>query len=247
MSLPLKEGRCFVIAEAGTAHADPRPHRRFEKAMRLVEAAAGAGADAVKFQWFWRPGLGSMFCWIAGDSLRQWRWYQSIMGYEEWAQIKEYAEACGLVFLASAFEGFTVAWLNMLNLSATKVASRAAKTFPYDTEGLPQPFLISTGMIADAGTLPKEALRLECEAVYPSTRAYVGNEMPKFYTGRTGFSDHSGQPFLGIDAISRGCPILEVHFMVNTIDAGPDLPACLTVQGLTTICKARDYYADRAA
>jgi sialic acid synthase SpsE len=63
----------------------------------------------------------------------------------------------------------------------------------------------------------------------------------------SGFSDHSGKPFLGIDAISRGCKLLEVHFKVDGIDAGLDLPACLTVDELRLVCEARDYYAERRA
>jgi len=229
--------RAFVIAEAGTAHAAPNPQDRLPKALRYVEAAAKAGADAVKFQWFWANGSGvlgdlkyEMFCWIDGDKRRSNRWLASEMPIEGWAQVKEFAEACGLVFLASAFQHSTVAWLRDLDVVATKVASRAATSFPYDKA--PAPFLISTGMYnvdAMGGYL------LECEARYPSTTAWHGKH--------PGFSDHSGKPFLAIDAISRGCKLIEVHYRVDRVDAGPDLPATLSLDQLATVCEARDYWA----
>lgn len=231
--------RCFVIAEAGTAHMG-----RMTRAMELVEAASLAGADAIKFQWFKWPinpnAGGDMFCWLEGDEKRSPRWCVSELTPSQWAQVKEFAEACGLVFLASAFQTSTVKWLVDLGVVATKVASRAAKTFPYDTPGLPRPLIISNGMfrLEAYGALKRGDIGVQCEAKYPSTAAWSS---PDF-----GFSDHSGKPFLGIDAISRGCKLLEVHFAIEVIQAGPDLPACLTVEGLELVCEARDYYANRA-
>lgn len=235
--------RAFIVAEAATGHSDIDPAKRFGKAMRLVEAAAKAGADAVKFQWFW-TGIdnyvdlqGNMFCWIDGDEARAPRWRASVLSPEEWRQIKEFAEACGLVFLASTFQFATVSWLSDLDVAASKVASRAAKNFPYLTA--PRPYLISTGMeLPDAIPFPDSAILLQCEASYPSTTRWRGKH--------AGFSDHSGRPFLGIDAISRGCKLLEVHFKIDDISAGPDLPACLTLDELRLVCEARDYYAERA-
>jgi N-acetylneuraminate synthase len=229
--------RAFVIAEAGTAHAAPNPQDRLPKALRYVEAAAKAGADAVKFQWFSQLiGSSTMFCWIDGDELRSNRWLASEMPIGEWAQVKEFAEACGLVFLASTFQHSTVVWLSDLGVVATKVASRAAVSFPYNNK-VPLPYLISTGM-CDPSSGSNRYL-LECEARYPSTSAWRG-EHP-------GFSDHSGKPFLAIDAISRGCKLIEVHYRIDRVDAGPDLPATLSLDQLATVCEARDYWAGRKA
>lgn len=239
--------RCFVIAEAGTAHAAWDYGARFDKAMRYVKAAAWAGADAVKFQWF-TPSAGAgdygdMFCWIDGDEARAPRWRLSELTLDRWRQVKEFAEGLGMVFLASAFQHSTVQWLKELKLEATKVASRAALKFPYSND-LPKPYLISNGMASDV-ELSEATMALgrldfsliQCEARYPSTKAWRG-EYP-------GFSDHSGQPFFGIDAIAHGCKLLEVHFGIDVMDTGPDTPACLTVEELKLICAARDFYAER--
>ena len=238
--------RAFIIAEAGTCHAAPEANERFGHAMRYVHAAHEAGANCVKFQIFDDTEL---FCPYPGDEQRKPRWRDSWLHVDDWRQIKEFAEACGMVFLASVFQHSTVRMLRELGVEATKVASRAAKKFPYVydratmhpvdhrritiPETNPTPFLISTGM-----EFPKreDAIYLECESVYPSTKCWSGE--------REGFSDHSGNPWRAIDAISRGCKLIEVHFYIDPIDAGPDLPASLNLDQLKTVCEARDAFAE---
>lgn len=227
--------RCFVIAEAGTAHAD-EIGMRLSKAIHLVDQAALVGVDAIKFQWFFNPTPETMFCWIDGDEVRAPRWQASYMPCEDWGKVRDHALECGIILLASCFEQETVNWLNYLDIQATKVASRAAKSFPYDKA--PKPYLVSNGMGLPS-FLPLQAHIIQCEARYPSSSRWDEKHI--------GFSDHSGAPFLGIDAISRGCKLLEVHFMVDPTGAGPDLPACLTLDELRLVCEARDYYAKRKA
>ena len=119
--------RAFVIAEAGTCHAAPKANDRFKRAMAYVLAAKDAGADCIKFQMFDHTEL---FCPYPGDEQRRPRWLNSYQSLNDWRQIKEFAEACGMMFLASVFQDSTVEWLNELKVEATKVASRAAENFP---------------------------------------------------------------------------------------------------------------------
>lgn len=233
--------RAFVIAEAGTCHAFPISESRLGTALKYVDAAKLAGADAIKFQIFADPTPDSMFCWIDGDERRVQRWRDSFMTPDEWFKVRRAAEARGMMFLASVFEHETVGWLHHLGVKATKVASRAAKDFPYD-KGVP-PYLISLGMHEEEA-LPKisqEHYFLQCEANYPSTDWWIG--------GDYGFSDHSGSPWRAIDAIGRGCRLVEVHFYRGDcsprIEAGPDYYASLTVDQLKLVCEARDAYAGR--
>lgn len=219
--------RCFVVAEAGTCHAG-----YLGKAMRYVRVAGEAGADCIKFQLFDNSEL---FCPYSGDEQRKPRWDASCMSLGDWQQVKEFTEACGMMFLASVFQDSMVKMLNGLEVEATKVASRAAAWFPYDKA--PGPFLISMGM-----DYPKQddAIYLECESKYPSTAKWLGRE----WTLNNGFSDHSGTPWRGIDAISRGCKLVEVHFYIDEVDAGPDLPASLNLDELKLVCEARDAFAE---
>ena len=227
MRFELTDKAC-IIAEAGTCHAHKKEGLRLFGAMKYIDGAKEAGADAIKFQMFDYPAPDTMFCWIDGDSDRSPRWKDSSMAYGEWEYAKEYAEDMGLVFLVSAFEKTTVEWTRELGLVASKVASRAARDFPYDSA--PAPYLVSNGMypIPDIDNV----IGLECEANYPSTAMWTGKH--------PGFSDHSGNPERAIEAIRRGCKLIELHFYVDPEDAGPDLPASISIDQFKTVCKARD-------
>jgi len=214
----------FVIAEAGTCHLGD-----IELAIEYVEVAADAGADAVKFQWFNDPNPETMFCWIDGDEERSERWKASALSLEEWREVKREADKSDIILLASAFEYETVRWLSELELEATKVASRAAGDLePF--KDAPRPLLVSNGMYE---VTDKDVVPIECEANYPSTRRW---------SGVGGFSDHSGNPWRAIDAMARGCKLVEVHFYIDPNEAGPDLPASLSPSGLKLICEARDAF-----
>ena len=219
--------RAFIIGEAGTCHAG---NNRLDKAKRYVLAAKDAGVDCIKFQAFDDTEL---FCPYPGDEQRKSRWDASELSIDEWCQIKEFTEACGMMFLASVFQISMVEMLEELEVEATKVASRAAEQFPYE-DGTP-PFLISTGM-SQPSFMPAHRHLFECESVYPSTMCWLGEH--------EGFSDHSGTPWRAIDAISRGCKLIEVHFYIDPLDAGPDLPASLNTDQLKLVCEARDAFAE---
>lgn len=219
--------KCFVIAEAGTCHASNLPGERIRKALRYVVAAKKAGADCIKFQVF---DTSDLFCPYPGDEQRKPRWDDSVIDLNDWRQIKEFTEACGMMFLASVFQHSTVRFVEKLGVDAIKVASRAAKNFPYDE--VTAPLLVSTGMEYPESM---NATYLQCEARYPSTDCW---------RGEGGFSDHSGTPWRAIDAISRGCKLVEVHFCIDPLDAGPDLPASLNLDQLKLICEARDAFAE---
>ena len=220
--------RAYIIAEGGTNHAAPSVAERYSRAIDLVEAAKNCGADAVKFQMF-TPPFDDMFCWIQGDDRRVTRWAETALDVHYWRCVKTYAEEIGIDLLFSVFQHRTVAWLKQLGVKATKVASRASANFPYkDATGT---LLISTGMPPFPYSFPN-TIHLECESKYPSDRAWVGTH--------PGFSAHSPTPDLAIDAIKRGCKLVECHFYIDPSHAGRDLPASLTLDGLRAVCAARD-------
>lgn len=223
--------RAFIIAEAGTCHAGFSDSHTI--AGDYIMQAKKAGADAVKFQWFHDPTPETMFCWMDGDEERADRWRASALPLDDWCLLKAAADRMGIMLLASTLEHETVRWLSVVGVEATKVASRAAESFPYDKAS--GPFLISTGMYIPQPTSPAD-IYLQCEANYPSTARWEGTY--------TGFSDHSGTPWRAIDAISHGCKLAEVHFYIEPSDAGPDLPASLDLNQLALVCEARDALAE---
>jgi len=238
MSLNLERDRTFVICDAGTCHANKDPEARFRRSMKYVHAAVRARVDCIKFQMFIDPCPQTMFCWMEGDEQRAARWRNSAMPLEDWRAVKDEAESCGIMFLASAFEYESVKWLSELEVQATKVASRAAG-YLGEFADAPRPLLISNGMV-DVGeydghtSIGSERVILECEAKYPSTA--------RWQESYPGFSDHSGTPWRAIDAIARRCKLLEVHFYLDPLHAGPDLKASLTIEDLELICTARDHF-----
>jgi len=239
MSLNLSRDRTFVIAEAGTCHANKDPEARFRRAMKYVHAAVRARACAIKFQMFIDPCPETMFCWMDGDESRAARWKQSAMPFNDWLAVKQEAESCGIMFLASTFEYETVRWLSELEVQATKVASRAAGCLDEFADA-PRPLLVSDGMLDDYAQVNKcdDYYLLQCEAKYPSKARWNADSMNPSY----GFSDHSGTPWRAIDAIARRCKLLEVHYYLDPLHAGPDLKASLTIEDLELICTARDHF-----
>ena len=235
--------RCFIIAEAGTNHMG-----QIGSALAHAATAHQKGADAVKFQMFVPDE--ALFCPLKGDERRRDRWNRSAMKFEEWQEVKRTCDALGIVFLASAFQMTTVEWLKKLNVAAYKVASRAARTYPYYQ--VPGPFIISNGMhfLWQSETFTdKEHIKLQCVMKYPTPLAearwedHVGWFQDESCR-EDGLSDHSGTVWPGLDAMARGCPMLEVHFCIDKDDAGPDLPVCLSPYELSILCYARNAFAE---
>ena len=222
--------RTVVIAEAGAAHQGS-----LSDACDLVVTAAKAGADVVKFQAFDNPTKESMFCWINGDEERSDWWRSSRLSYKEWEKVKDLCDERGINLMLSCFENKTIQWADQLRLPCMKVASRAAKNFPY--KEWYRHFLISFGMWRPGAkalaALPESSTFMQCTSEYPSEDRWVG--------AHPGYSCHSKEPFRAIEAI-RGCAaFVEVHFQ-GDVWPGPDEPVSLIPVDLVTVCEARDYY-----
>ena len=223
-----------MIAEAGTAHLGS-----IDDAMGLVDVAVKASADVIKFQAFDNPSMQNMFCWIDGDEERVDRWKKSRLSFDQWREVKRHCDEKKINLMLSCFEENTIRWADQLRLPCMKVASRAAENFPW---GLwYKDFLVSTGMwrpnVSEIAKLPKQVTFMECTAEYPAEVPWKGT-MP-------GYSSHSSEPFLAIDAIRNGAAFVEVHFQVDEYDAGPDDPVSLYPFELVTVCEARDYYYEQ--
>ena len=220
----------YIIAEAGTGHYDADHFVRREKAWALTKAAKAAGADAVKFQAFFDEPL---FCPYEGDEKRWERWEKTLLTGPAWCDLLEQTDRIGIDLLLSVFSQQGIALLKEMKPRYIKVASRAAKTFPYDE--LEGPFLVSTGMEPSC-VRPRSAFWLQCDAAYPC-------RMRQWHRLYDGLSDHSGTIWPGMDAIFGGAEFLEVHFTIPGTDPGPDAPVCLTLEQLKLLTGARDAVA----
>lgn len=247
---------CFIIAEVAQAHDGSLGF-----AHSYIDAAAEAGANAIKFQTH-----------IAGEeSTRDEQWrvkfsYEDVSRYdywqrmeflpEHWAGLAEHARKRGLVFLSSAFSHSAVELLERLGMPAYKVASgETGSTALLDSMiRTGKPILISTGMspwseidacVERVRAAGNEAAVFQCTSKYPTPLDQVGlnvlEEIANRYDLPAGLSDHSGSVHPALAAISSGTAhLLEVHATFHKGMFGPDVPASLTFEELKFVCEHRD-------
>lgn len=228
---------CFIIAEAGSNH-----NGRLEQAKRLIDLAAAAGADAVKFQVF---RASKLYPERAGhsDYLKDTRSIYDIvseleMPYEWLPELARWSKERGVLFLASAFDEESVDRLDPF-VPAFKIASYEMTHLPLVRyiAGKGKPVILSTGTAnLDEVQEAMEAVRasgntalmlMQCTAAYPAplgslnVRAIV--TMKRAFGVPVGLSDHSRDPLVGpLAAVSVGANLLEKHFTVSNDLPGPD-------------------------
>jgi N-acetylneuraminate synthase len=228
---------CFVIAEAGSNHDGD-----LQQALALIDAAARAGADAVKFQVF---RASKLYPRTAGqtDYLGLDRPIRDViadmeMPYEWLDELAERARTHGLVFMASAFDVESVERLDPY-VEAHKIASYELAHHPLvaHVAGLGKPLILSTGTsglgeIAEAVEVFRRAggtqlALLQCTAAYPapleSLNVAAIDGLHRHFGVPTGLSDHSRDPVIApVLAVGVGASILEKHFTLSNALPGPD-------------------------
>lgn len=237
---------CFVVAEAGVNHNGDR-----ELALRLVEAAADAGADAVKFQTFRAAGVAAPDAPKAryqveatGAAETQREMLERLeLGPDDHVALKAAAEERGLVFLSSPFDAESVELLDRLGVAAFKIASPDVVNEPLleDVGRRGRPVLLSTGT-ADLAEVERalEVLRtagasdvvvLHCVTAYPADAADANLAAMATMRERlrvpVGYSDHTVGDEVAIAAVALGASVLEKHLTLDRSLPGPDQAASL--------------------
>ena len=146
----VEAGRTLVIAEAGVNHDGD-----VEVARRLIDAAADAGADAVKFQTFLPEALAAPAAPTAayqrdhdgGDDQRA-MLERLALPAAAWADLQAHARERGVVFLSTPFDDASADLLDALDVPAVKVGSGELTNLPFLARlaGLGRPLIVSTGM-----------------------------------------------------------------------------------------------------
>lgn len=228
---------CWIVAEAGSNH-----NGSLETALRLIDAAADAHADAVKFQTFEARRLYPRAAGTSdylGDPTPIFDIIQAMELPESWLpRLRDHAHARGLAFVSSPFHEEAVAVLDPW-VDAFKIASYELTHRPLlrAVAARGKPVLMSTGAssleeIAEA----VEALRdagcdrlalLQCTAAYPTppeaanVRALV--TLAQRFGLPTGLSDHTRDPVAApIAAAALGAAVIEKHFTLSNRLPGPD-------------------------
>jgi len=230
-------GRCYVIAEAGSNH-----NRDWEIAVRLVETAAAAGADAVKFQLFradrmYPRGAGT------ADYLEDPTDIHEIIARmelpDDWLPgLAAEAGARGLDFLVSGFDEEAVDAIDPF-VPLHKIASYELTHLPLvrHAAAKAKPLLLSTGggtieEVEVAITAAREAgaaelVVLQCTASYPARleALNVGAivDLRERFDVAVGLSDHSADPVIApVAATALGAVAIEKHFTLDRTLPGPD-------------------------
>jgi N-acetylneuraminate synthase len=260
---------CFVIGEVAQSHDGS-----LGQAHAFVDAIAGAGADAVKFQTHiaaaestvhepWRVRFSRQ------DESRYDYWRRMEFTEPQWAGLKQHAEERGLVFLSSPFSNEAVDLLTRIGIAAWKVASGEVASTPLLERMLATgaPIFLSTGMssleeVDAAVALVRRAGRgvtvMQATTAYPCPPERIGLNMLAVYRDRygcpVGLSDHSATIYAGLAAVTLGCDVLEVHVTLSREMFGPDVPASVTtlelrqlVDGIRFIERAKASPVDKDA
>jgi N,N'-diacetyllegionaminate synthase len=162
---------CLVIAEAGVNHFGS-----MEKAFRLVDMAAEAGADVFKIQHFYTDRL-------IGPSAPDWRdrMRPKELSEQNVRRIKEYCDKCGILFLCTPHDDWALRFLHEeLDIPAIKVGSGEVENWPFlkQVAACAKPVILSTGMyrmeqiahaaaVLEDGGCPALAV-LHCVTSYPA-------------------------------------------------------------------------------
>jgi len=246
----------FIIAEMSGNH-----NQSLDRALAIVEAAADAGAHAIKLQTYTPDTMtldldeGEFFIsdpkslWV-GQSMH--KLYEQAHTPWEWhAPIMERARERGIACFSSPFDESAVDFLESLNCSAYKIASFECIDLPLIRKAAStgKPLIISTGM----ATLPEigeavEAARgagcqdlvlLKCTSTYPAspenTHLRTIAHMRELFGCEVGLSDHTMGIGASVAAVALGATVIEKHFTLSRAEGGVDAAFSLEPHELSAL------------
>lgn len=241
--------KVLIIAEAGVNH-----NGDIALAKKLIDAAAEAGVDYVKFQTFNAKKLVSKSAQKAdyqkentNDAVEsQLNMLQKLeLSKESHLVLIDYCKEKNIRFLSTAFDLDSIDFLNELNIDLWKVPSGEITNLPYLRKlgGLGKPVIISTGMaemqeiddaikvIISAGTKNDYITVLHCNTEYPTPMQDVNltamNTIKNVFNVHVGYSDHTLGIEIPIAAVALGARVIEKHFTLDKTMEGPDHKASL--------------------
>lgn len=247
---------CFVVAEPGSNH-----NGRLEIALRLIDAAADAGADAIKFQThraeehYVRDTPQFSYLRKIAPEKSTFGLIKEIEMPREWhGKLRAYAERQGLIFLSTPSDRSAVDELvDQHDMAAVKIASCEAVDLPFIEycARKRRPMLISTGMcnlgdIEDVLSVLErcethEVVVLHCVSLYPTQPEQVNlRAMVTIATAfgvPVGLSDHTMGVAVPIAAVSLGACVIEKHLTLDRRQTGPDHPFALEPEEFKAMVK----------
>jgi|688.fasta_scaffold189310_2 N,N'-diacetyllegionaminate synthase len=240
--------KTFIIAEAGVNH-----NGSLKKALKLIDAAAAAGANAIKFQTFNAENLVTDYAPKA-----EYQKYKSLKKETQFQMLKkleftkEMHKTCfkkckkkKIIFISSAFDIENLNYLKKFKLSYFKVPSGEITNIPYlEVLGkFRKKIILSTGMssiieIKNAvkilirnGTKKNNITLMQCTSAYPAPYDEINLNtiatLRSIFKLNIGFSDHSLGMQASIAAVALGAKVIEKHLTLSKKLKGPDHRASL--------------------
>lgn len=246
----------YVIAELSANH-----NGKLETALRIIEEAKKAGADAVKLQTY-KPDTITLNCDSEDFTIKGGLWdgrtlydlYEEAHMPWEWHKpLFDRARELGITIFSSPFDNTAIDLLEDLNAPAYKIASFEAVDLPLIkyAASTGKPMIISTGM-ADAEEITeaieaareggcKELAVLHCVSGYPApAEDYNLRTIPDMierFGLVTGLSDHTLDNTTAITSVALGASIIEKHFTLDRCGGGPDDSFSLEPAELAALCQ----------
>ncbi|UJF25327.1 N-acetylneuraminate synthase [Suttonella sp. R2A3] len=253
------EKKTFIIAEAGVNH-----NGNLELAKKLIDAAAGSGADAVKFQTF-----KTELC--ISKNTEKADYQKQTTGSEEsqFDMIKKlelseamhheliaYCQEKNIEFLSTPFDHDSINFLNTLGLQTFKIPSGEITNLPYlrHIGRLKKQVILSTGManlgeietaldvLIESGTSKNNITILHANTEYPTPMQDVNLKamvtIGKAFDVAYGYSDHTRGIEVPIAAVALGAKVIEKHFTLDKTMEGPDHKASLEPDELKAMVTA---------
>ena len=240
--------KTIIIAEAGVNH-----NGDLDYALRLVDAAADAGADYVKFQTFNASQLVSADAKKANYQIENTNETESQLemlkrlelSADQHNKIISYCEQRNIKFFSTAFDEALLQYLADVGLDVVKIPSGEITNLPYLRKAatLFKRVILSTGMstindirlalrvFTDSGISKEDITILHCNTEYPTPLEDVNLKamlhIQKKFKTSVGYSDHTLGIEVPIAAVALGARVIEKHFTLDKSLYGPDHKASL--------------------
>ena len=241
--------RTLIIAEAGVNH-----NGSIILAKELVDAAADAGADFVKFQTFKAGSLVTKIAHKAGYQITntdnkdnsQFEMLKKLeLDQSTHLELNDYCTHRGIQFLSSGFDEESIDLLDQLGMRFFKIPSGEITNKPYlkHIAGKGKPVIMSTGManmeeikaaldvLTENGLSREQVAVLHCNTEYPTPMGDVNLKamltIQNEFGVEVGYSDHTLGIEIPIAAVALGATVIEKHFTIDRTLPGPDHKASL--------------------
>lgn len=240
--------KVVIIAEAGVNH-----NGDIKLAKKLVDLAAEAGADYVKFQTFKAGNIASKLASKAdyqkkttGGSESQLQMLKKLeLSHEDHLELIDHCKKKSIQFLSTPFDLDSISLLRQLGIRLGKIPSGEITNLPY-LQKMAESFdelIMSTGMaemkeikealdvLIEKGFSKEKLIILHCNTEYPTPYTDVNlkamQSIAEAFGVKVGYSDHTAGIEVPIAAVALGACVIEKHFTLDRNMEGPDHKASL--------------------